>query len=188
MLNSNRLNLNLASRPLRNRKLFYWSFAGLGIVFIILIFLSLSLFVSYKSKSGTVKASIRELEESLQKVKAKEKQYNTRLENMIKDYKEIVDEVNGIIYRKSFSWVDFLTSLEKSLPDSSYIISLAPTFNEDLTMKVRLKVISRELNDLLSLINNLEALKFKKIKVLNETKNEQGLLLYEVSLSYERII
>jgi len=107
---------------------------------------------------------------------------------MIKDYKEMVDEVNSIIYRKSFSWADFLTSLEKSLPDSSYIISLAPTFTEDLNMKVRFKVVSRGLDDLLKLINNLEALKFKQIKVLNEVTNEQGLLLSEVTVSYERII
>jgi len=188
MLNNKQLNLNLASHPLGNRKLFYWSFVGLGIVFFILIFLSLNLFVSYKNKSDTIKASIRNLEQSLQEVKAKEKQYRNRLESITKDYEEIVDEVNQIIYRKSFSWIDFLSSLEKSLPDSSYIISLVPTFNEDLTMNVRFKVVSRKLDDLLTLINNLEALKFKQIKVLNESRNEQGELLSEVSLSYERII
>ena len=188
MLKNYRVRLNLASHPLRNRKLFYLSVTGLGIAFLLLSFISTSLFVSYRNKSSTIEASIHDLEYSLQEVKRNEKQYTSRVENMIKDYKEMVDEVNSIIYRKSFSWADFLTSLEKSLPDSSYIISLAPTFTEDLNMKVRFKVVSRGLDDLLKLINNLEALKFKQIKVLNEVTNEQGLLLSEVALSYERII
>ena len=188
MLENNQLNLNLASRPLRNRKLFYWAAAGLGIILFILILINANLFISYKNKSSAIRASIHDLERSLQEIKRKEKQYADRVEKMIKDYQEIVDEVNIIIYRKNFSWVEFLTSLEKSLPDSSYIISLAPTFTEDLRMKVRFKVASRGLDDLLELINNLEELKFKEIKVLNETKNDQGLLLSEIALSYERTI
>jgi len=57
MLKDYRVHLNLASHPLRNRKLFYLSVMGLGIIFLLLAFISTSFFVSYRNKSSAIEAS-----------------------------------------------------------------------------------------------------------------------------------
>jgi len=128
---------------------------------------------------------------TLQKIRIaqrKEKEFTERSKQAIEKYKERIDLVNRIILRKSFSWVKFLADLENSLPDSSYIISLAPKLIEDSRMEVRFKVASQNLNMLLELINNLKALEFKGIRVESETKNKKGFLISAISLNYERNI
>lgn len=188
MLNTNRVNLNLASHPSKNRRLFYLLVFVLGVIFIIVSLISANIYFSYNNKSNKVAASISEMDHSIRDLEEKEKRDTGRIEDTAKDYKERIDLINGIIYRKSFSWIDFLSCLEEALPDSSYIVSLAPTLTEDLKMNVRFKVVSPSLDDLLKLVNSLEDLKFRQVKVLNEAKNEQGFLLSEISLTYERNI
>ena len=96
--------------------------------------------------------------------------------------------VNSIILKKSFSWIEFFADLEKSLPDSSYIVSLAPTLTEDSKIKLRLRVACISVDDLLKLIDNFGAMKFDEIQIDGETLSERGLLISEISLRYERSI
>lgn len=188
MIKQRRINLNLATHPLRNRKLFYFIASSLGLIFLLVSLLAGSIYFSYKSKFKKIDSSIMEIDQSIRKIQRMERQYTTRIENTAKEHKGMIDLINSLIFRKSFSWIDFLSCLEDSLPDSSYIVSLAPTLTDDLKMNVRLGVVSQSLDDLLKLINNLETLKFKQIKVLNEARNDQGSLRSEISLTYERNI
>jgi hypothetical protein len=96
--------------------------------------------------------------------------------------------VNSIILKKSFSWIDFFSDLEKSLPGSSYIISLAPTLTDESKLLLKLRVACSSVDDLLKLIDNFGALKFDEIRIDGETRNNRGLLISEISLSYERTI
>ena len=79
-----------------------------------------------------------------------------------------------------------LSDIENSLPDSSYITSLVPTLSDDLRMKLRIRVISPDVNDLLKFIQNLRDLNFDKIEIKSEAKKEGGNLLSEISLNYEK--
>ncbi len=90
------------------------------------------------------------------------------------------------VIRKSFSWNAFLSELEGALPDSSYIISLAPSFIGEASLDLRVKVVSRSLDDLLAFVNNLSARNFKGIRVENESANEQGQLNSDITFTYER--
>jgi hypothetical protein len=59
---------------------------------------------------------------------------------------------------------------------------------ENSTVQFRFKVVSQSLDDLLKLINNLQAQKFSTPRVENEERNERGQLVSEISVSYERNI
>jgi hypothetical protein len=96
--------------------------------------------------------------------------------------------INSIILEKSFSWTQFLSDLEKSLPESSYIVSMAPTLAKDSKLQLSFKVAYSNVDDLLKLYNNLRALKFNQIKIISEAENENGLLISEISLNYEKDI
>lgn len=99
-----------------------------------------------------------------------------------------VDMINGIIYKKSFSWVEFLSIFERALPEACYLVSFDPVFKEGASVSVNLKVASPDLSRLLKLINNLNSLRFRNIRLINESIAENGLFIYEISLNYERTI
>ncbi len=188
MRNKRGIHLNLATHPLRNRRFFSFCLIFMGIIFLFLSVTGGVVYFSYRNKAEAIKASLLELDQSTKEMQSKERQNRSQIEKVEGTYQETVDAINGLIFRKSFSWIDFLSCLEDSLPPSSYIVSLAPTISEDLQMRVRFAVVSRSLEDLLELINNLKGMKFKNIRVLNEVSNEQGFLRSEISLTYERNI
>jgi hypothetical protein len=102
----------------------------------------------------------------------------------VRQDKSQIDLVNSIILRKVFSWTELLSTLEKSLPDSSYILSLAPTLTEGSVLQLKLKVVSQDLDKLTEFLNKLKASKFR-IRLEGEIDSENGLLISEVSLSHE---
>lgn len=188
MRNMIRLRLNLASHPSRNRKLYYLVLSLVGILLLAVSYLTGSLYLDARAKTADVRTSISDAEKKARVAQRKDKEFEAKVEELTKTYKGNVDLVNGIILRKSFSWVKLLGNLEAALPDSSYIVSLAPRLLDDSKMEVKFRVISRNLDNLLKLINRLNSLKFHNIRIENEEINERGWLLSEISLSYERNI
>ncbi|MGB2845815.1 MAG: hypothetical protein WBC02_13260 [Candidatus Aminicenantaceae bacterium] len=110
------------------------------------------------------------------------------IESAALKYEPKVDLINSIILRKSFSWIQFFSDLESSLPDSSYIVSMEPVLAEHSRLQLRLKIATSSVNDLLELIDNLKELKFDQIRMKSENLSENGMLVSEISLSYERNI
>ncbi len=162
--------------------------SSLGALFLLVSFFAGKTFIDYNSKANQTRASIKKTERMIRDTQRDEKQLAKRVEEVAKSNKDRVEAVNSIILKKSFSWIEFFSDLEKSLPDSSYIISLAPSLTEKSKMLLNLRVASSNVDDLLKLIDNLTALKFGEIKILAETLNDRGLLISEISLSYERNI
>jgi cell division protein FtsB len=172
--------------PLRNRRIFYSFLTFLVFVCLLVFFLGGRTFLEYRSKTSRVKVLIAKTDQLIRNVERDEKKFSAGIQNAIKGYKSKVDRVNSIILKKSFSWIEFFSDLETSLPDSSYIVSLAPTLTEDSKMQVRFKVASSDLNDLIKLLDNLNALEFDQIRIIGEGENETGTLISEISLYYER--
>lgn len=183
-----KVSLNLASKPIRNRRLFYFLLCFVGITLMVVSFLAGEIFFTYRTKTNEVKTSIANLEQRMRIARRKEREFTTKIKEEEKNYKGKVDLINDIILRKSFSWIKFLANLENSLPDSSYIVSLAPKLTGESNMEVRFKVVSENLSGLLKLINNLRALGFEEIRVESEAKDERGLMVTEISFRYERTI
>ncbi len=188
MKNSRPINLNLASHPLRNRKLFTLLFSIFVVLFLLVSFFAGKLFIRYRSDAQRTKKSIRQTDKLIRETQRNEKSLSSRINEAVKNNKSQVDMVNSIILRKSFSWIEFFADLEKALPDSSYIVSLAPTLTEGSEIKLRLRVASTSVDDLLKLIDNFGAMKFDEIQIEGETLSERGLLISEISLRYERSI
>lgn len=188
MKNSRQLNLNLASHPLRNRKLFILLFSTFVVLFLLVSFFAGRVFIRYRSDVLDIKTSIRQTDRLIQETQRNEESLSSKINDAVKNNKSQVDLVNSIILKKSFSWIEFFADLEKSLPASSYIVSLAPTLTEDSELQLRLRVACINVDDLLKLIDNFGDLGFNDIKIEGETPNDQGLLISEISLRYERSI
>jgi hypothetical protein len=188
MIERERLGLNLASHPLRNKRFFYLILSSLAVILLLVSFLAGKIFVEYKDKAQETKASIHRTDKLIKDAQRDEGDFSARIEDATIKYKGKVDLINSIILGKSFSWIEFLSDLENSLPDSSYIVSMAPTLAKDSKLQLSFKVAYSNVDDLLKLYNNLRALKFKQIKIISEAENEKGLLLSEISLNYEKDI
>ncbi|UCC38249.1 MAG: hypothetical protein JSV96_10395 [Candidatus Aminicenantes bacterium] len=153
-----------------------------------MVFLSGKIFLEYRGKTREVKGSIAKTNQLIINAQNDQRKSAANVKQAVKNYRDKVDLVNNIILKKSFSWIEFLSDLESALPDSSYIISLAPTLTKDSRMLLKFKVVSPNVNELLKLINNLNALGFSQINPISEDENKRGLLITEISLSYERNI
>jgi hypothetical protein len=188
MKNSRPISLNLASYPLRNRRLFVLLFSILVVLFLLVSFVAGKIFIRYRADAQRAKNSIRQTDKLIRDTQRNEKSLSSMINEAVKSNKSQVDMVNSIILKKSFSWIEFFADLEKSLPDSTYIVSLAPTLTEDSGIRLRLRVACISVDDLLKLIDNFGALKFDEIRIEGETLSERGLLISEISLRYERSI
>jgi len=183
-----KLNLNLASNPLRNRRFFYLLLSVLIAAVLLVSFFAGKTFLEYRNEANKLNTSILKTDQMTENVQRDEKNYSTRIETAALKYEPKVDLINSIILRKSFSWIQFFSDLESSLPDSGYIVSMEPVLAEHSRLQLRLKIATSSVNDLLELIDNLKELKFDQIRMKSENLSENGMLVSEISLSYERNI
>ncbi len=183
-----RIELNLAARPLRNRRLFYLAGGVVGFAVAISLSLSLLLFIRFYLKNRGIAARLAGIQATIEKAQREERRSAAKVAEAAKKDRAKVAVANRIILNKSFSWTGFLTQLEECLPDSSYILTLAPQEVGETQARFRFKVVSRSLDDLLGLINNLQARNFSQIRVESEQKDNLGQLTSEISVSYERAI
>jgi cell division protein FtsB len=183
-----RANVNLASHPLRNRKFFFLIAGALAVLFCVVSFMAVYTFWKYGNKNRDFSSTRIQVERMLERVQREEGRLNAQIENASQKYKERIDLLNTLILKKSFSWLDFLSALEDSLPESCYVVSMSPSLKENSKMEVRLKVASPNLDELLKLKKNQYEKRFTNIRIISESRNEAGLLISEISLVYERTV
>ncbi len=178
------LNLNLATRPRRNRRFYVLLSRGLVVLIAVLAGLAVFTVLEYGGEAARLRASIaledeasREERRLTADIKAEERLSRGR-----------VDLVNGIILKKTFSWTKLLSELEAALPGPSFITAFVPSISDQGAAALRLRVTSRNLDDLQTLITNLNARGFKNIQVFDETRAGDGRLVTEISLTYERAL
>jgi hypothetical protein len=176
--------VNLASRPLRNRRFFAAALLAFGAVFALAALAAgLSLAKSRKLEAGarTDLERIARISESARKEKDARSAEAAELSRKLKD---TVEAVNGIIQRKSFSLVDVLTRLEEALPAGSYVAGISPLEAAADRLDLRFRVVSPSLPELLALVQKLAGQGFKNISVKNEATVE-GRLVSEITFSHE---
>jgi hypothetical protein len=188
MIERERLGLNLASLPLRNKRFFYLILSTLAVILLLISFFAGKIFVEYRDKAQETRTSIKRIDKLIKDAQRDEEDFSARIEDVTIKCKGKVDLINSIILGKSFSWIEFLSDLENSLPDSSYIVSMAPTLAKDSKLQLSFRVAYSNVDDLLELYNNLRTLKFNQIRIISEAENEKGLLISEISLNYEKDI
>jgi hypothetical protein len=182
------LNLNLATRPRRNRRLYVFLSRGLAVLLVVLVGLSVFAVLKYGGESARLRASISEARKIEDEVRREERRLTADIRAEEKLSRGRVDLVNGIILKKTFSWTKLLTEFEAALPGPSFITSLVPSITDQGAVALRMRVTSRNLDDLTMLINNLNTRGFKNIQVFDETRADDGRLVTEISLTYERVL
>jgi len=179
-----KLDLNLASSPLKNRRLFWTLFCFLAGAFVAVSVTAARIYVRYGKERAGIHETIGELNRGVKRAQEKEKQISERIEEMKRSQMNNVDFLNRLVFQKSFSWMDFFAALETSLPESSYIVSLTPYPLDGSTMEVRFEAACADLKDLLQFVAQLDKKGFKDINIISESRTDEGLVLSEISVRY----
>lgn len=182
------LDLNLATKPTRNRRLYFLLRNVTAAFLLALAGLAVYSFLAYGQDAVQLRSSRAEKERVLREIQREQMRLAADIKKEEKDTTARVNLVNSIILRKSFSWTALLSELETALPASSYFTALSPDFRGERIVHLRLRVVSSGLDDLIALINNLSERGFKGIQVSGESRSEYGRLITEISLTYEQDI
>lgn len=181
------LHLNLASRPARNRNFYLLARNVLAVALVAFVGLAAFAAVRYGLQAARLKDSVAETSRLVDAAGQEQRRLAADIAREERAGKEKADLINAIIVQKSFSWTGFLSALEAALPDSLYITSLSPNFSSGRTITLKIKVVSAGLDDLLTFLNALNARKFA-YRLENESREEGGQLVSEISLTYERAL
>jgi hypothetical protein len=181
-----RLHLNLASQPGRNRRLFRTAVGFLAALIAVFFLLAGSAWWNYGVKKRALHDETEETERLIHEARSEESRLAIQIQNAEKALGTKVEIINSIILRKMFSWTGLFADLEAALPDSSFVNSLTPNFADDSTLVLRFQAVSRDLDDLVRLVNNLTAGNFRGIQITSESRDLLGRILTEISLTYER--
>lgn len=173
--------LNLASQPSRNRRLYYLLF------FFLLAMVALAAFLLFylNLKSYSDYQELKKNSQALLEKKASLIEENKQLSKEIEKYRPLgglVEEVNALIEKKSFSWLIFFDHLEKALPGQSYLVSISPSATE-AGREFRVQVALSRREDLKEFLNNLQSAGFSNLKLLNEVF-QNGYFYMEMSFSH----
>lgn len=182
------LNLNLATRPLRNRRLYKAIVWSLAAAMALCAGLSVFVVLKYGGRDRRIKAAGAEAQRLQDGALSEERRLDADIRRAEAQSRTRVDLVNGIILKKSFRWTALFAELEQALPGPSFITSLSPAFTADGSVAMYLRVTSRSLDDLSSFITNLTARGFKNIKVGGTQRSDDGRIIAEIDLKYERAL
>jgi hypothetical protein len=180
------IRLNLASQPVRNRRLFRLSLVALAAGIVLAFAAGAWLFGRVQTRLGRVRSDLARLERLESEARADIRKYDLDDVKSVQTSKAVVDRINDLIERKAFSWVDFLTQLEDALPGPSSILSFSPLSTEKANMEVRFKVASTDLDELVRFIQALEQRGFGPIRVMSQARGDSGDLVSDIVVGYER--
>ena len=122
------LNLNLATRPLRNRRLYNAAIRVLAGLIVVLAGLAVFAVVKYGGEASRIKTASAATRQVQNDASLEQKRLDADIDREEKLSRARIELVNGIILRKTFSWAGLLSELEQALPGPSYITGLSPSF------------------------------------------------------------
>ncbi len=178
--------INLATRPVRNMRLFRLVRTSLVLVMALSVLALVFAAVRYAVPSFGLRSSLSRERAVLAGLEAELRKNEAGIRREETALGQTVREINEVIYMKSFSWTGLLTEVEKALPVSCRLAGFSPGAGDGRSVPVRLSVVSAGLPDLMRFVEGLNAGGFRDIRTTGEEKGEGGGIITSMSLTYER--
>ena len=94
-------------------------------------------------------------------------------------------QANDLIDRRTFSWTALFNQFETTLPDEVRITAVKPRIDRDLGIVLVINVVARNVDDVATFMENLEATAaFKNLRNPEEHFDEQGNLQSSLEAGY----
>ena len=152
-----RVPLNLASRPFFNNRKFYAASLLLGLVFVGLSTANLLLYLAHRSQSLRLNRELADQTTEARRLEQEQQEIWARLQRPeTEDFLNLVDYLNPLIARRTFSWTRFLNRLENLIPHRVQIMAITPRIVES-EIVVEIFCNARSGADYIEFISRLEA-------------------------------
>jgi type IV pilus assembly protein PilN len=141
-----RVDINLATQPYEDARRFWFRWGGalvaLGILTLGLVYFTLLGWVTAKKDKGVIAQNLHQIADRDDQKAAAQTLMNLPQNSVTRDRSQFL---NGLFYRKSFSWTQVFEELERVMPPRLHVISIQPEFaGNDLAIKLVVAGDSRE--------------------------------------------
>jgi hypothetical protein len=152
-----RLDINLASQPYQDARAFYLRWIT-ALVVVFLIAAALVSFAAYEWR-GTREnarrlAEVRKKTEKLETERQENEAILNRPEN--RGTRDRSQFLNGLIVRKSFSWTQVFSDLEKIMPARVHVLSIQPELKPDRQIAIKMQVAGDSGEKAIELVSKME--------------------------------
>lgn len=152
-----RVPLNLASKPFFNNRKFYAATLLLGLVLVGLSAANLLLYLAHRSQSLRLNRELANQTAEAGRLEQEQQEVWARLQRPeTEDFLNLVDYLNPLIARRTFSWTRFLNRLEDLVPHQVQIVAITPRIAES-EIVVEIFCNARSGADYIEFISRLEA-------------------------------
>ncbi|MYC81669.1 MAG: hypothetical protein F4X19_06185 [Acidobacteria bacterium] len=152
-----RVPLNLASKPFFNNRKFYAATLLLGLVLVGLSATNLLLYLAHRSQSLRLNRELANQTAEAGRLELEQQEIWARLQRPeTEDFLNLVEYLNPLIARRTFSWTRFLNRLENLVPHQVQIVAITPRIAET-EIVVEIFCNARTGADYIEFISRLEA-------------------------------
>ena len=152
-----RVPLNLASKPFFNNRKFYAATLLLGLVLVGLSATNLLLYLAHRSQSLRLNRELANQTAEAGRLELEQQEIWARLQRPeTEDFLNLVEYLNPLIARRTFSWTRFLNRLENLVPHLVQIVAITPRIAET-EIVVEIFCNARTGADYIEFISRLEA-------------------------------
>ena len=169
------LRLNLSTRPFYNERGVHLGLTLLGTVAVAILVVGVARLVSLSRESAALSGEAEQREQAVtviteQTIDVRRGATEAELERLA----DAAREANRLIDQRVFSWTEFFNRIEQTLPPNVMLTSVRPDI-EPGELNVALEIIGREVADIGSFIEQLEATgAFTEVLVREEEMTEDG--------------
>jgi type IV pilus assembly protein PilN len=166
-----RLNINLASQPYEDARLFWirWGTALAAAAIMTLVLLATTIsgwLVARRDHADIAQLKAEIAQRDLTRQQAED--FLNRPEN--RTTRDQSQFINGLIERKAFSWTQVLEDLEKVMPTRVHLVAIHPELDDDNQLVLKLSVAGDSHDRALELARRMEdSRRFTKTFIASET-------------------
>jgi Tfp pilus assembly protein PilN len=174
------LNANLSTRPFYNERLVHIILAVIAGLVLAVTLLNVVKLVQLSTANTSLSSRMREDRVAADDYAQKARQTRQRIDvNALKVVSAAASEANALIDGRTFSWTQFLSYIERTLPPDVMLTQVRPSIEREGT-KITMIVLARRSVDIDEFTDKLEATGafergvFKQIRQSDDGQSEQG--------------
>jgi type IV pilus assembly protein PilN len=166
-----RVDINLATQPYEDARRFWFrcggALAGLAIVTLGLVYFTLLGWVTADKDKAVIGQNLHQIADRDGQKAAAQTLMNLPQNSVTRDRSQFL---NGLFYRKSFSWTEVFEELERVMPPRLHVVSIQPEFAPDNELAIQLVVAGDSRDRALDLVRKMEESQhFQQTQIEQET-------------------
>ncbi len=166
-----RIEINLASQPYEDVRRFFLSWGPAAALVVVFSLVLAGYAVRNWNASGPARQKVVEEQQAVARLdQEKMREVAVLLRSEHRELRLKSAFVNGLIARKTFSWTQVFTALEKIMPARVHVVSIEPVETKERQLEIQLRVAGDSREQALELVRRMEqSERFRRPQLRSET-------------------